>query len=79
MKNKLFIFFSWGCIKTDCKAYFTQAQDSHRLIQGQFGHTCKLEDHKSALQKIASTLTRQNAQDEKATTPQACYNLLDDE
>lgn len=78
-KKFSFTFFSWACIKSGCKAYFTQAKDSYCLIQGQHNHTCKLGDHKTVQQKLALHESRKKAVDGEAKTPQGCYNLLDDE
>lgn len=78
MKNLWHYFSSsWGCIKRDCKARFTQ-DDNTYILKEIRPHDCQKKDHKTAEEKITSLRAKLKIREEKATTAKASFNLVED-
>lgn len=69
---------SWGCIKKDCTARFTQSDDTYILKEIR-PHTCQQKDHKTVKEKITSLKAKLKISVQQARTAKASFNSVEDE
>lgn len=70
--------FSWGCVKSDCRARFTQ-QEGSDFLKEERPHTCDIKTHVSLEVRLAREMAKSTAANGKARTPLECYSQLNDE